>query len=143
MVKNNFAIDTPLGKPYFAIDTPLGKTPPHTQLFGKVPSCLCRGAVFGSFKHVYRKSIKSGERNKTQQKKMNQRRATTGAMSDERRAVPSSIDERACQTRTAHRSRRLSARCDRPTSAAIDDRCSPIWALSSLTLSLIWALSSL
>ena len=78
---------------------------------------------------------------KTQQKKMNQRRATTGAMSDERRAVPSSIDERACQTRTAHRSRRSSidercdrpdnrarrsrpssVRCDRPTSGAIDDR---------------------
>ena len=92
---------------------------------------------------------------KTQQKKMNQRRATSGAiavrratsgaMSDERRAVRSSIDERACQTRTAHRSRcsSIDKRCDRPTSGVIDDRCSPILALSSLTLSLIWALSSL
>ena len=50
---------------------------------------------------------------KTQQKKMNQQRATTGAMSDERRPVPSSIDERACRTRIAHRSRRSS----------IDERC--------------------
>ena len=41
------------------------------------------------------------------------------------------------------RSRRSSMQCDCPTSGAIDDRCSPIWALSSLTLSLIWALSSL
>ena len=29
---------------------------------------------------------------------------------------------------------RRSARCDRSTSDAIDDRCSPIWALSSLSL---------
>ena len=56
---------------------------------------------------------------KTQQKKMNQRRATTGAMSDERQAVPSSIDKRACRTRTAHRSRHSSIdeQCDR-----LDDR---------------------
>ena len=92
-----------------------------------------------------------------------EQRATSDAMSDEWRAVRSSIDERACRTRTvhrsrrssinercdhsddrttrSHRSRRSSVRCDRPTSGAIDDRCSPIWALSSLTFSLIWALS--
>ena len=56
---------------------------------------------------------------KTQQKKMNQQRATTGAMSDERRPVPSSIAERACRPRIAHRLRRSSIdeRCDHP-----DDR---------------------
>ena len=45
-----------------------------------------------------------------------ERRATTGAMSDEWRAVPSSIDEHACRTRTAHRSRcsSIDERCDRP-----------------------------
>ena len=195
--------------------------------------------VFGSFKYFYRKCIKSGKRNQNPAKENESttsnercdRGATSGAMSDEWRAVRSSIDERACRTRTAHRSRRLSiderwdrpddrtvrravrswydewravrssideracwtrtahrsrrssideracrtrtthrlrrssidercdrpndrtarsrrsrrslARCDSPTSGAIDDRCSPIWALSSLTLSLIWALSSL
>ena len=42
---------------------------------------------------------------KTQQKKMNQRRVTTGATSDDR-------------TARSHRSRRSSARCDRPMSGA-------------------------
>ena len=38
------------------------------------------------------------------------------------------------------RSRCSLARCNRPTSGAIDDRCSPIWALSSLSLSLsLWS----
>ena len=65
---------------------------------------------------------------KTQQKKMNQRRATSGAMSDERRAVRSSIDERTCWTRTAHRSRRSSIdeRCDRPDDRTARSHRSPV-----------------
>ena len=75
---------------------------------------------------------------KTQQKKMNQRRATSGAiaerratsdatsdaMSNERRAVRSSIDKRACQTRIAHRSRRslIDEQCDRPDDRAAHRR---------------------
>ena len=83
--------------------------------------------VFGSFKYFYKKCIKSGKRNQNPAKEIESttsnercdRGATSGAMSDEWRAVRSSIDERACRTRTAHRSRRLSIdeRWDRP-----DDR---------------------
>ena len=48
---------------------------------------------------------------KTQQKKMNQRRATTGATT-----APRDLIDRTC------RSRRSSAQCDRPTNGTIDDR---------------------
>ena len=70
-------------------------------------------------------------------------------INDERRPVRSQCDERRATTAPrdlidrARRSRRSSAQCDCPTNGVIDDRCSPIWAFSSLTLSLIWALSSL
>ena len=59
---------------------------------------------------------------KTQQKKMNQRRATTGAIAVRRATTaPRDLIDR------ARRSRRSSTRCDRRTSGAI-------WALSSLSL---------
>ena len=121
-----------------------------------------------SFKYFYRKCIKLGKRNQnpakenesttsddrcderraTSDDRCDERRATSGAIVD-RRAVPSSIDERACQTRNSHRSRRSSIdeQCDRPDDCARRSRRSSarcdrwtsgtIWALSlSLSLSL-------
>ena len=92
----------------------------QNSFYGKLIS------VFGSFKHFYRKCIKSGKRNQNPTKENESttsnercdrrstssaiavRRATSsamsGAMSNERRAVRSSIDERACRTHTARRS---------------------------------------
>ena len=97
-------------------------------------------SVFGSFKHFYRKCIKFGKRNKTQQKKMNQRRATSSAIAVQRATSDERCDRRLTSTLVGCAPLIDRAACRR---GAIDDRCSPIWALSSLTLSLIWALSSL
>ena len=107
------------------------------------------------------KCIKSGKRNQNPAKENES--MTSGAIAT-RRSMSDAIAQRDLVDRAARRStsdaivrtiaprdlidrarrlRRSSARCDRPTSGAIDDRRSSIWALSSLTLSLIWALSSL
>ena len=84
--------------------------------------CLVHSNIFTENASIQAKETK------TQQKKMNQRRATSGAMSDERRAVRSSIDERTCRTRTAHRSRRSSIyeRCDRPDDRTARSHRSPV-----------------
>ena len=83
------------------------------------------------------KCIKSGKRNQNPAKENES--TTTGAIAARRStsdAIVRTIAPRDLVDR-ARRSCRLSALCDRPTSGAIDDRCSPIWALSlSLSLSL-------
>ena len=80
---------------------------------------------------------------------MNQRRTTSDERCDERRATSGVIVDRRARLSDAHRSSiapladQRAMRSSGWSHRAIDDRCSPIWALSSLTLSLIWALSFL